>query len=153
MFRVDRRLLEHFDMVLMILIFLVCTMAFFNLYSASSPPKLYGTPPYIKQAYFFLICFVSPLLAIQQSSVIMVSTKLFILGYRGFRKVTQCFNFRWDLVSGFLVQVIYSFSLSKALTLTLYPHILMRDESYEVVPVESSQDLLNHRNQVLHTTL
>lgn len=57
MFRVDRRLLEHFDMVLMILICLVCTMAFFNLYSASSPPITYGTPPYIKQAYFFLACF------------------------------------------------------------------------------------------------
>lgn len=57
MFRVDRRLLEHFDMVLMILICLVLTMAFFNLYSASSPPKMYGTPPYIKQAYFFIICF------------------------------------------------------------------------------------------------
>lgn len=57
MFRVDRRLLEHFDMVLMILICLVCTMAFFNLYSASSPAKLYGTPPYIRQGYFFLMCF------------------------------------------------------------------------------------------------
>jgi len=57
MFRVDRRLLEHFDMVLIILICLVCTMAFFNLYSASSPPKAYGTPPYIKQGYFFLMCF------------------------------------------------------------------------------------------------
>ena len=57
MFRVDRRLFENFDMVLMILICLVCTMAFFNLYSASSPPKGYGAAPYIKQAYFFLICF------------------------------------------------------------------------------------------------
>ncbi|MFT5699541.1 MAG: rod shape determining protein RodA [Desulforhopalus sp.] len=57
MFRIDRRLLEHFDMVLMILICLICAMAFFNLYSASSPPKPYGTPPYIKQGYFFLICF------------------------------------------------------------------------------------------------
>ncbi|MFT5727905.1 MAG: rod shape determining protein RodA [Desulforhopalus sp.] len=57
MFRIDRRLLEHFDMVLIILICLICTMAFFNLYSASSPPKSYGTPPYIKQGYFFLMCF------------------------------------------------------------------------------------------------
>jgi rod shape determining protein RodA len=57
MFRIDRRLLEHFDMVLIILICLICTMAFFNLYSASSPPKSYGTPPYIKQGYFFIMCF------------------------------------------------------------------------------------------------
>jgi rod shape determining protein RodA len=57
MFRIDRRLFEHFDMVLMLLIFLVCIMAFFNLYSASFPPKEYGMPPYIKQAYFFLMGF------------------------------------------------------------------------------------------------
>lgn len=57
MIRVDRRLFEHFDMVLMLLIVLVCSMAFFNLYSASFPPKEYGTPPYIKQAYFFIISF------------------------------------------------------------------------------------------------
>jgi rod shape determining protein RodA len=57
MFRIDKRLFEHFDMVLMLLIFLICIMAFFNLYSASFPPKGYGTPPYIKQAYFFLMGF------------------------------------------------------------------------------------------------
>ena len=55
MIRIDRRLFEHFDMVLMLLIFLVCMMAFFNLYSASFPPKGYGSPPYIKQGYFFLM--------------------------------------------------------------------------------------------------
>ncbi len=57
MIRIDRRLFEHFDMVLMLLIFLVCIMAFFNLYSASFPPKGLGSPPYIKQAYFFLMAF------------------------------------------------------------------------------------------------
>ena len=57
MFRIDRRLFEHFDMMLMLLIFLVCIMAFFNLYSASFPPKGYGTPPYIRQGYLFLMGF------------------------------------------------------------------------------------------------
>lgn len=57
MFRIDRRLFEHFDMILMLLIVLVCTMAFFNLYSASFPPKGFGTPPYVKQGYFFLMGF------------------------------------------------------------------------------------------------
>ena len=57
MIRIDRRLFEHFDMIMLLLIFLVCTMAFFNLYSASFPPKGYGMPPYIKQGYFFLISF------------------------------------------------------------------------------------------------
>lgn len=55
MLRIDRRLFEHFDVIMMLLIILVCTMAFFNLYSASFPPKAYGTPPYIKQGYFFLL--------------------------------------------------------------------------------------------------
>lgn len=57
MIRIDRRLFENFDMVLMLLIFLVCMMAFFNLYSASFPPKGYGAPPYLKQGYFFLMAF------------------------------------------------------------------------------------------------
>jgi rod shape determining protein RodA len=55
MIRVDRRLFEHFDMILMLLILLVCIMAFFNLYSASFPPKGHGSPPYLKQGYFFLM--------------------------------------------------------------------------------------------------
>ncbi len=55
MFRIDRRLFEHFDMILMLLIVLVCIMAYFNLYSASSPPRSHGMPPYIRQGYFFLM--------------------------------------------------------------------------------------------------
>lgn len=57
MIRIDRRLFEHFDMVLFLLILLVCIMAFFNLYSASFPPRDVGMPPYMRQAYFFLIAF------------------------------------------------------------------------------------------------
>ena len=57
MFRVDRRLFAHFDWLLLILLLLVCGMALFNLYSASYPPKPWGTPPYLKQGYFFLIGF------------------------------------------------------------------------------------------------
>lgn len=57
MIRIDRRLFEHFDMVMLLLIFLVCVMASFNLYSASFPPKGMGMPPYVRQGYFFLISF------------------------------------------------------------------------------------------------
>ena len=57
MIRIDRRLFENFDMILFLLIFLVCVMAFFNLYSASFPPKDAGMPPYLKQGYFFLMAF------------------------------------------------------------------------------------------------
>ncbi len=57
MIKIDRRLFEHFDIILMLFICLVCTMALFNLYSASYPPKGYGTPAYIRQGYFFLMGF------------------------------------------------------------------------------------------------
>lgn len=55
--RIDRRLIANFDFVLLLLIMLVCAMALFNLYSASYPPKPYGSPPYFKQAVFFLVGF------------------------------------------------------------------------------------------------
>ena len=57
MFRFDRRLFAHFDWVMFILFLIICGMALFNLYSASYPPRPWGTPPYLKQCYFFLIGF------------------------------------------------------------------------------------------------
>lgn len=57
MIRIDRRLLTHFDWVLLLLILLVCGMALLNLYSASYPPKAWGMPPYLKQSYLFLMGF------------------------------------------------------------------------------------------------
>ncbi len=54
MLRFDRRLIENFDWILMILLFVLCGMALFNLYSASYPPKPWGTVPYIKQGYLFV---------------------------------------------------------------------------------------------------
>ena len=55
MIRMDRRLFEHFDMILMLFICMVCIMALFNLYSASFPHNSYGVAPYIRQGYFFLM--------------------------------------------------------------------------------------------------
>ena len=57
MLRFDRRLFAHFDWGMAILLIAVCGMALFNLYSASYPPKPWGTPPYLKQCYFFLMGF------------------------------------------------------------------------------------------------
>ncbi len=57
MIRIDRRLFTHFDWVLLLLLLLVCGMALLNLYSASYPPKPWGTPPYLKQCYLFLMGF------------------------------------------------------------------------------------------------
>jgi rod shape determining protein RodA len=42
----------------------VCGMAVINLYSASYPPKAWGTPPYLKQIYFFLMGFTAILFVI-----------------------------------------------------------------------------------------
>jgi rod shape determining protein RodA len=57
MIRMDRRLFEHFDMILMLFICMVCILALFNLYSASFPHNNYGVAPYIRQGYFFLMGF------------------------------------------------------------------------------------------------
>ncbi len=59
MLRIDRRYLEHFDYLLLLLILLVCGMALFNLYSACYPPKASGMSPYMKQLIFMglgLLC-------------------------------------------------------------------------------------------------
>ena len=72
MIRFDRRLFEHFDMVLLLLILLVCTMAFFNLYSASFPPRG-GTAPYIKQAYFFAMAMTAFIVVISHDYQILHS--------------------------------------------------------------------------------
>jgi rod shape determining protein RodA len=57
MFRIDRRLFTNFDWVLLLFLLLVCGMAYFNLYSASYPPKPWGMPLYLKQCYLLLIGF------------------------------------------------------------------------------------------------
>lgn len=54
MFFVDRRFFMNFDWVLLFLLFMVCGMAFLNLYSATYPP-LGGMPPYLKQSYLLLM--------------------------------------------------------------------------------------------------
>ncbi len=57
MFRIDRRFLQSFDWVMLLFLLVVSGMALVNLYSASYPPASWGTPPYIKQCYLFLMGF------------------------------------------------------------------------------------------------
>jgi rod shape determining protein RodA len=57
MFRVDRRLFTNFDWIFLLLVLLVCGMAYFNLYSATYPPKSWGMPLYLKQFYLLLLGF------------------------------------------------------------------------------------------------
>ena len=57
MFRIDRRLFANFDWVLLLLLLLICGMAYFSLYSATYPPKPWGMPLYLKQCYLLLIGF------------------------------------------------------------------------------------------------
>lgn len=57
MFKFDRRLLLNFDWIMLFLMLLVAAMGLANLYSAVYQAPQYGTPVYIKQAYFFLMGF------------------------------------------------------------------------------------------------
>jgi rod shape determining protein RodA len=50
-------LFSNFDWVFLLLILLVCGMAYFNLYSAAYPPKSWGMPLYLKQVYLLLLGF------------------------------------------------------------------------------------------------
>jgi len=56
MLRFDRRLLLYFDWVLLVTLLAVVGMSLLNLYSASYV-GYYGTPPYVKQIYYYLAGF------------------------------------------------------------------------------------------------
>lgn len=55
---IDRRLIEHFDFVLLLLILFVCSMALFNLHSASMPIEGSGTSLSVRQGIYMIIGFV-----------------------------------------------------------------------------------------------
>jgi len=55
MLRFDRRLLQHFDWIILLWLALIATMCLMNLYSAIYPDKPPGTPIYIKQLYYFIM--------------------------------------------------------------------------------------------------
>ncbi|MDD5760190.1 MAG: rod shape-determining protein RodA [Desulfobulbaceae bacterium] len=54
MFHFDRRLLQHFDWALLLTLLTVIGISLMNLYSASHV-GYYGTPPYIKQIFYYLV--------------------------------------------------------------------------------------------------
>ncbi len=55
MLRFDRRLVQHFDWIVLLWVTLIATMCLMNLYSAVYPNTPPGTPVYIKQLYFFIM--------------------------------------------------------------------------------------------------
>src|SRR5665647_2502407 len=52
---IDRRLLTNIDWVLAGLVVTACLLGILNIYSATAPYKVIGTPYYIKQLYWMLI--------------------------------------------------------------------------------------------------
>jgi rod shape determining protein RodA len=52
---IDRRLLTNIDWVLAGLVATVCLLGILNIYSATTPYKIVGTPYYIKQFYWMLV--------------------------------------------------------------------------------------------------
>ncbi|MFZ5758691.1 MAG: rod shape-determining protein RodA [Thermodesulfobacteriota bacterium] len=55
MIRFDRRLLQHFDWVIVLWLALIAAMCLMNLYSAVYPEKPAGTPVYVKQLSYFIM--------------------------------------------------------------------------------------------------
>lgn len=52
---IDRRLLTNIDWMLVGLVVVVCLLGILNIYSATAPYKIVGTPYYIKQLYWLLV--------------------------------------------------------------------------------------------------
>lgn len=52
---IDRRLLLNIDWVLVGLVVAICLLGIMNIYSATTPYKMVGTPYYIKQFYWMLL--------------------------------------------------------------------------------------------------
>ncbi len=57
MLKIDRRLLQNFDWVLLGIVVIIGAMCIANLYSAVYSAQSYGTPVYIKQLYYFIMGF------------------------------------------------------------------------------------------------
>ncbi|MFZ5765739.1 MAG: rod shape-determining protein RodA [Thermodesulfobacteriota bacterium] len=55
MIRFDRRLLQHFDWVILLWLALIAGMCLMNLYSAVYPEKPAGMPVYVKQLSYFIM--------------------------------------------------------------------------------------------------
>lgn len=80
MFRFDRRLLQHFDWIILVWLALIITMCLMNLYSAVYPGKPVGTPIYIRQLYFFIMGMGLVLAIISVDYRIFMSWNYFLYG-------------------------------------------------------------------------
>lgn len=78
MLRFDRRLLLHFDWLLLVALLVVVAMSLLNLYSASYVGYP-GTPPYVKQMYYYLagFCLMLAVISIDYRVLLKISYPIY----------------------------------------------------------------------------
>lgn len=78
MLRFDRRLALHFDWLLLLSVLVVIAMSLANLYSASYSGYP-GTPPYIKQGYYYLVgfCLVLAIISVDYHVLLRVNYPIY----------------------------------------------------------------------------
>ena len=126
--RFDRRLLFHFDWVLLLLVLSICAIALLNMYSAgTSLVNSRGEPIYVKQFFWFLIglammmiCFGLDYRLINEYGYVIYSISVFFLlilfFYGEITRGTQ----RWFVIGGFSFQPSEMAKLTIILALTKF---------------------------------
>ncbi len=138
--RFDRRLLFHFDWVLLLLVFSICAIALLNMYSAGvSLVSARGEPIYVKQFLWFLIGLVMMMLCFaidyrlinEYAYVIYAVTLLFLLILFVSGEVTRGTQ-RWFVIGGFSFQPSEMVKISLILVLAKFFSANEIDESYNL---------------------
>ncbi len=126
--RFDRRLLFHFDWVLLLLVLAICAIALLNMYSAgNSLVTVKGEPVYVKQFFWFLIGLIAMIVffgidyrLINEYAYVIYSVTLFFLlvlfFYGEITRGTQ----RWFVLGGFSFQPSELAKLSVILALSKF---------------------------------
>ena len=138
--RFDRRLLFHFDWVLLLLVITICAIALLNMYSAGvSLVSTRGEPIYVKQFLWFLVglammmvCFVIDYRLINEYGYVIYAVTVFFLlvlfFYGEMTRGTQ----RWFVLGGFSFQPSELAKISLILALAKFFSASEREDAYNL---------------------
>ena len=138
--RFDRRLLFHFDWVLLLLVVGICAIALLNMYSAGvSLASANAEPIYLKQLLWFIIGLIMMLLCFgidyrlinEYAYVIYTFTVLLLVALFGIGELTRGTQ-RWFVVGGFSFQPSELAKLSLILALAKFFNMNDREEGYNL---------------------
>lgn len=139
MFRFDRRLIQNFDWVILLLVIAVATMCLMNLYSAIYPNRPLGTPVYIKQLYFFIMGFGLILIIVSLDYRIFMDWNysfywaiIFLLLYALFLGRSQAGTQRWIDLGFFNLQPSELAKLGLVITLASYYSRKHTEEGFDL---------------------